>query len=52
MYVCIYTHKHTHTHTYIYIYIYITTVIFIIAKPEKEALAREAFKDTAINVTT
>ena len=58
MYVCIYTHKHTHTHThthiyiYIYIYIYITTVIFIIAKPEKEALAREASKDTAINVTT
>ena len=42
MYVCIYTHKHTHTHTHTYIYI--TTVIFIIAKPEKEALAREAFK--------
>ena len=35
-----------------YVYIYINTVIFIIAKPEKEALAREAFKDTAIDVTT
>ena len=49
MYVYIYTHKHTHTHIYIYIYYY---CYFIIAKPEKEALAREAFKDTAINVTT
>ena len=33
-------------------YVYINTVIFIIAKPEKEVLAREAFKDTAIDVTT
>ena len=44
----VYIHTNTHTH----IYIYITTVIFIIAKPEKVALAREAFKDTAINLTT
>ena len=50
MYVCMYIYTQTHTH--INIYIYISTVIFIIAKPEKEALAREAFKDTAINVTT